>query len=350
MIKEMNPLKIAVVILVILILTGIIGVYLISKNHFPNGNIVSTNNTAEKKSEKSFIVLNPLTEKYQTPEEPQNNQIEENIIPKIESKIQNLFGFNLNSDNQVLVGEYYKDFLEKTIKISFTQAELASMGKDDNKRVLLLEELLEQAVSDVALENLRSSFAGWHQLDERILAELNKISVKPEVSSIHQFMTDWFKYHSGISKKLSEENFSQDQLTQIVNEFKNKAKIHNSEFGRSLSQLENSPDFIVIPKAQAITCGATIPPPFYHFGGRVILMAPCDWGIVNTISLPCGGLVLFAYPVLAANPYLWKKPTIGAAVLGRSLLLPGCCCLGGCLAGCIPFEAEVLYFGTSLTP
>jgi len=61
--------------------------------------------------------------------------------------------------------------------------------------------------------------------------------------------------------------------------------------------------------------------------------------------------MFFSWPVLSANPFLWKKPTIGSAILGRSVVSPLVCPLGPCpFCTLIPFEATVLYFGTSLIP
>ena len=297
-------------------------------------------------------------------EQKEQAQQQSQIFSEIKLKIQDLVNpkFIKLTDfiptlkyNTSLVGDYYKNFLEALIKVNFTDEELASIKIEQNgqnkERILLLEELMEQAISGINLNKLKNSFLAWHQLDERVLVELNKISVKPEILYLHKPMVDWFKYHSNLAKKLNEKNLSQNQVSQLFQQFQNDAKIHTSRFGKNLSKLKNSPDFVLIPTAQAFTCGAFAPPPFYHFGGRVILLTPCNWGIVTTISPPCGGIFLFSYPVLAANPYLWKKSTIGSTVLGRSTVAPGICPLGACPA-CVlfPYEAVVLYFGTSLTP
>ncbi len=346
----MNLLKIAALLLILA--ACLIGGYLITPDVIPPA-VTSQNDLKKEKTEKSLFKI-PLkgeqTPKIQIEESLNNreeNKITQPIISEIKSRVQDLFTFK-DSDNQVLVGEYYKNFLDASIKTNFTEEELASIKKDNGGRVFLLEELIEQAISGIDLGKLKLSFEAWHQLDERILTELNKISVKPEVSPIHQFITDWFKYHSNLSEKLSEENFSPSQISRLFDEFKETAKIHNSKFSKSLSQLKNSSDFVLILKARAITCGAVIPPPFYHFGGRIIAMDPCSGGVVEVVSLPCGGLLFFSYPVLAANPFLWKKPAIGSAVLGKSLITPGCCPISKHL--CTPYEATVLYFGTSLMP
>lgn len=257
-----------------------------------------------------------------------------------------------NDSNPKSVGDYYKNFIDIALKVNFSNEELSLLKKgSDGKRVLLLEELIENAAGGADLNELKSSFSAWHQLDERILAELNKYPVNNDLSSIHKSLTGWFSYHSNVARLLSEGNLSVNQISQLQKEFRDKAETHTTWFGESLAKLKNSPEFAFIPETQAITCGALVPPPFYHFGGRVTVLLPCDWGIVETITPPCGGLLLFTYPVLAANPYLWKKPTPGSAVLGKSTLLPGVCPLGICpLCTLWPYEAVVLYFGTSGLP
>ncbi len=385
----MSPVKTTVMVLVIGAI--LFSIYLIIVGNLFSVGIRTPINENKNSSEKSATKHTPLVIKYPfhksliqwlknelaSPFSP-SIQKEEITQPKISqdinSKLQDLFSYidlpeqsndikeeknnSLNSSlitqkpDSKSVGDYYKSFIDIALKVNFSNEELALLKKDnDGKRALLLEELIENAAGGADLNELRSSFSAWHQLDERILAELKKYPVNNEISSIHKSLTDWFSYHSSIAKLLNEENLSVSQINQLQKEFRDKAKTHTIWFGESLTKLKKSPDFAFIPKAQAITCGAVVPPPFYHFGGRVLFMFPCNWGIVETISLPCGGLLLFTYPVLVANPYLWKKPTIGSAVLGRSTIFPGICPLGVCPA-CVlyPYEAVVLYFGTSGLP
>ncbi len=249
--------------------------------------------------------------------------------------------------------------------MNFTSEEFALMKKNEEGRPLLLEELLEEASQETDLNGLRTSFSAWHQLDERVLAELNKVYPNSKTSLFHQTMVNWFSYHAKLTKQFKEENLSKDQINQLVQQFKKDAEAHNAKLQQSVISVRGLKEIlsVFVEQAQAATCGAVVPPPFYHFGGRVILMVPCFFGIVETISPPCGGLLYFSWPVLAGNPYLWKKPTIGSAILGRSLLIPGGCgnlltcgAPPACVVSvylcqtCIPYEAAVLYFGTSLTP
>lgn len=372
-----KPLKIAAIILIIS--AGLIGSYFFIKKSLTVPPVsISTENAVENNltNQKSEKLINKPAFRWIKDTEEKSNQIQQvqeeqpsqqpNVFSEIKSKTQDFLSFlqpskynntnkELLNDNDVsLVGEYYKKFLEALLKANFTNDELTSIKKvkeGSGERVFLLEELLEQAASGTELNDLRDSFAAWRQLDEKVLTELNKMAVDPKALYLHSPMIEWFEYHSSLAKKLSEENLSLIQINQLTQQFQQKAEIHNSRFEKSLSKLKKSKDFVLIPTVQAFTCGAFVPPPFYHFGGRVTLMEPCNWGIVETISLPCGGIFLFSYSVLAANPYLWKKPTIGSAILGRSTVAPGVCMLGVCpYCTFFPYEAIVLYFGTSLTP
>lgn len=257
---------------------------------------------------------------------------------------------NITSAGAGNAEDYYKSFVDSVLKVNFTNDELTKIKKDKDGRALLLEELIEQANSGVKLDDLRLSFSAWQRLDEDTATELKKISVSSSMLPLHQWMVSWYQYHSQVAQKFSTEDLNKDQINQLQEQFKENAEIHNSKFKNSLISLKKSPDFVLIPLAQAFTCGAFLGP-FFHFGGRVTVMLPCDFGVVETISPPCGGMFLFTYAVLAANPYLYKKPTIGSAILGRSLVAPGICPLGVCPACTLfPYEAIVLYFGTSLTP
>lgn len=260
-----------------------------------------------------------------------------------------------NQDNSEAVKNYYQNFIEAANRANFTGEEMVSIAKSEDSRVLLLEELIEKANQGTNLDGLKTSFRLWHQLDERVLSELNKLSINNKTLSFHQIMINWFSYHSKLAKQFSEENLSKRQINQLAQQFKKNAEVHMLKFKQSLDISEISKGLgkiftSFIPQAEAFTCAA-FSASFYHFGGRVTVMQPCNFGIIETISPPCGGLLLFTYPVLAANPYLWKKPTIGSAVLGRSVVSPNVCPLGGC-PYCTYFfyEATVLYFGTSLSP
>ncbi len=263
-------------------------------------------------------------------------------------------GVSSQDDRTSITGEYYKKFLESTFFIGFDANQLAGMKKEENGRALTLEELIDLARNGTPLGGLKSSFLAWSDLDKRVLAQMEGLSVDSRAAEIHQELLEWFKYHQATAEKLSGD-IDLPQINKIYFDFQEKAAVHNSQFKKYLdnpiisdSLMEKIFGLFLPPRAEAFTCGAMVPPPFYHFGGRVILMKPCNWGIVETISPPCGGELLFTYPVLAGNPFLWKKPTIGSAVLGRSVIAPGICPVG--IIPMFPYEAIVLYFGTSLTP
>lgn len=301
---------------------------------------------------------------------PSTAYADEDIFKKISEELNNFKNkafpaFALNSDVlQVSLSElkiqgdgikskedYYKKFLEIAVKNSFTEGELALIQKDSDGMALLLENLIEKAVSGENLGNLKNSFLAWHRLDEAMISDLKNIPITGDAIYLQQMMIGWYKYHSQTAAKFEKENLSANDASQIANDFKKNADIFVNNFKKSVAGLEKTSSFSLISKAEAFTCAAFVPPPFYHFGGRVIVPKLCNFGLVVSISPPCGGEIFFSWPVLAANPYLWKKPTPAAAILGRSVIAPGICPLGPC-PKCIPFpyEAVALYFGTSLIP
>ncbi|MBU2263277.1 hypothetical protein KJ750_01280 [Patescibacteria group bacterium] len=275
----------------------------------------------------------------------QQKQQSTNIIPPVSYN-----ELNISSTGAKTPAEYYEAFLKSVASSGFTQEELSLIQKNEEERALLLEELIDQAILFNNQNELWDSFLAWYNFDNRVIEELKKINVDSSTASLHQRMIGWYKYHAWVAKEFSKEETTKTEMLEILDQFKKNADTHNSRFQNSLVGIEESPNFTLISQAQAFTCGAFMGP-FYHFGGRVTLMKYCNAGIIETISPPCGGMLLFTYGVLAANPYLWKKPTYGSAVLGRSLVAPFVCPLGSCPACVwIPFEAIVLFFGTSLTP
>lgn len=259
--------------------------------------------------------------------------------------------FTINSDLKTqddgeAVKSYYKNFIEALNRANFTPEEKALMFKTKDSRILLLEELIEKVGQGENSQELKTSFRLWHQLDERVLSELNKLSAGGKTFSFHQTVVNWFNYHSKISGQFSEENLSENQISDLASQFRKNAKIHMLKLKQSLEVSKGFGKIFAsfIPKTQAFTCTAFALPNFYHFGGRVTFIVPCDLGLVITVSLPCGGLLFFSYPMLAVNPYLYKTPIFGVAVLGKAIVIPGACPLG---IVPIPFEAIVLYFGSS---
>lgn len=240
--------------------------------------------------------------------------------------------------------EYYKKFAEIAVKTNFTQEEISLMKKNSENNLLSLEELIELAANGTNQAELKPSFGAWRDFDERLITEFKKISTD---FYFNQLLLNWFEYHFQTAEKFSKENFSVSEIKNLESEFKNRAASHNSFFGKSLSGLDKSPDFTLVPAAQAITCGA-ITPPFYHIGGRVVYLQGCDWGAVTTVTPPCGGLFLFTWATIIANPYNWHDFAPPQMIWGRSLMYPGCCCIALCVATCVPYETIVVYFGSSL--
>lgn len=240
--------------------------------------------------------------------------------------------------------EYYKKFAEIAVKTNFTQEEISLMKKNSGGNLLSLEELIELAANGTNQAELKPSFGAWRDFDERLIAEFKKISTD---FYFNQSLLNWFEYHFQTAEKFNKENLSISEIKNLESEFKSRAASHNSSFGKSVSGLDKSPDFTLAPAAQAITCGA-ITPPFYHFGGRVVYLQGCDWGAVTTVTPPCGGLFLFTWATIIANPYNWHYFAPPAVILGKSLIYPGCCCIALCVATCVPYETIVVYFGSSL--
>lgn len=357
-------MNLKILVIVALFFSILIGIYLMAGNTPKGGEMALPLETPGRYDKKSIGFESPIHWVNNKP----FFETEEKIIsqPKtfqnITSKIQDALGEIkiFENDTKEIVSKteiedienYYTQFFNAINGASFTEEESSAIQKTDDNIAFSLEELIEKAVKGENLNELKKSFSFWQKLDERVLIELNKIAPAPKTFSFHQVMLKWFEYHSKIASRFSEENLSQDQIIELSQQFQREAEIHNLKFGKSLSKLKSLPGFVLIPTAQAFTCGALVPPPFYHFGGRVVGFVPCYLGIVVAITPPCGGLLYFSYPIMAANPFLWKKPTPGAAILGRAFVLPSICFLAGSCPTCvpIPYEAWVLYFGTSLTP
>jgi len=357
----MNSYKLAVIILTIIV--GLNIVYLFWGD-------LSLNSKSENKSENNSAEKGLIEIKNQfLPNQTQNNwsvhgdteefRTSQNLSffnsSEIKSQVNDfvdsvwIFGQNDkkidNSANSLsLTGDYYKAFLDIAVKTNFTDEEFGQLKKDQNNRVVLLEELMEIAKEGTALNELKTSFAAWYELDKRMLASLNNLSSDYKILPAHKLMVDWFEYHADVAKKLSEENLSQVQINQLFEQFQKEAEVHNARFATSLVGLEKSTDFVLINKAKAFTCLSIIPLGSYNFAGRVIVNDPCNIGPVIAITPPCGGLLLFSYPMLDINPFLWKNITPGSVVLGKSIISPGAC-FG--LLHVVPYEAIVLYFGTN---
>jgi len=260
-------------------------------------------------------------------------------------------------DDSEAVKNYYQNFVEAMNRANFTAEEVAEMTKNDSGRFLALEELIEQAVQGKNLNDLRTSFSLWHQLDERVLSELNKLPTNNKVFSFHQTMIDWFGYHSKVAKRFSEENLSRDQINQLAQQFKKDAGAHMLKFRQSLEVSKESGKIFAsfIPQARAVTCGALVPPPFYHFGGKMSTITSCliPPGFVVIILPPCGGKLYFSAAMITANPFLWKIFLSMINTLGKSILTSGSCIIGFGPHH-IPildyYEATVIFFGTSLLP
>ncbi len=257
---------------------------------------------------------------------------------------------NIESAGAKNSGEYYEKFLMLVKDINFYEGDFEKMKKGEKERVLSLEELIEKAVLSGSVSGLEDSFSGWRNLDGKAIKELKKIPVYSGAVSINRSTIGWYQYHYETAEKFSKGNLSKEEIIGLQNEFKKNAGIHVENFKKSLAKIKNTKSFSfeLISKANAFTCGAFVPPPFYHIGGRVLFIEPCNFGLVIEIGTPCGGVILFNYLTMATNPYLWHNTTYGAAIIGRSLIEFGACPLGVCpYCTYFYYAAIVLYFGTS---
>ncbi|MBI4993851.1 hypothetical protein HZC33_02770 [Candidatus Wolfebacteria bacterium] len=299
-----------------------------------------------------FIAKEQIVQPLIIKEQPivENNSIKpqsnEDVLPA-NRLFKTIIGDNNSNNNQELAVDYYKNFLEISRQISFEKNSIEKMVEDPqmSNAPMTLENLIEIAASGTNLEELRFSFGEWERLDYKMVNELNKLNNQ---FYFNKELANWFKYNADLAGKFSKNNLNKNEIESLASEFKAKGAIHNENFKKSVAVLEKSPKFSLIQTAQAFTCAAFSLPGFYNFGGRVSVQDACDHGVVEIILPPCGGSLMFSYPVLAANPYLYKKPIISSVVLGKALVAPW---VAACLpAEPIPYEAEVLFFGTSGLP
>lgn len=240
--------------------------------------------------------------------------------------------------------DYSVKILEAWSKNGFTEEEFVSIKKNKDGRLLSLEELIQQAIQGGNSEELKFSFKAWQMIDERTLNNLKNISVSSQLFSVHQSMVSWFQYHSQTAEKLSKENLSSGEINNLFNQYLEKAKVEVPKFQQALVPIKESFSSVFIPKAQAQT-----EPVFYHFGGLVVSYADfCTNGFAVVIKGVKGGLLWIYYPVLTANPFLYKMLAPSYYVLGRALSGPGVCNKG-------PINypqgiAQILFFGSSATP
>jgi len=311
-----------------------------NKNKVVRDNIIFIN----KAKNKMYSVWQQITASITPPIPDAVNPVRNLISNGVESDIPFIpdSEMNIQSAGPKTPSQYYENFVDSLKEITFTDEEAGAMKKDLSGRIFSLEELIEEAVSGGDLAVLKSSFSGWQNLDERVLIKLKNMPVNFEMVSLHRSLLGWYSYHSAMAKKFSEPELNNVRLAELENQFKKNAEIHLSKFHASLTSLKTSPNFvsIFIPEAQAVGCGGV------NFGGRLGAGKVCWWGTVITVSPPCPGVLLFSYVMVAANPYLSKNISSGTAVLGKMSLASGCCVYNAD-GECWPYQAVVLYFGSS---
>lgn len=282
------------------------------------------------------------------------------ILSSISKEIKSLFASSTKKATDPEEAEkYYNNFIEIAGRAGFTTDEFNNAKKDSEigGSVMMLGDLLDMATSGVDLNELKLSFLAWHNLNKRMADELKK-----EDSSLyfHESMIEWFEFSTEVAQKLSDGNLAADEISILAKEFDERGATQRATYETSVALLEETNSFSFIPRAQAVTCGAVMPPNFYHFGGYVIApfeacvvaTTPATPGdIVLTVSTPCGGSVRFPTAILAAMVAKGlNKPTLGAAILGRSTTIPGTCSGAGASPPVWGWEFVAVYYGTSKLP
>ena len=264
--------------------------------------------------------------------------------------------FNITPSGLATLGEYYRTYAQITSEVTFSQEDLGMMKKkievanengEKKERVLLLEELIDEAKRGDTSKELKASFMAWANLDKRMVAELKKVPTTFSAFDANQEIASWFQYHGLIAERFGSATLSSLEMDDLLKEFKAYAATHVGLYGKSIAKAqEKEPAFFsVINKAEASGCGLT------HFGGRVAFYVTCNLGTVHTIAGTCGGQVLFNWAVQAANPYLSHNIyTPGVAVLGKSVADPILFCPLGFPPFMVPIPTTdiAIYYGTAV--
>ncbi len=266
--------------------------------------------------------------------------------------------FNVTTSGRATNGEYYDSYAKLSTEVVFSQEELGMMKKKTEKsnetggitdRVLSLEELIDLRKNGDTSREVLVSFVAWASLDRKMVDGLKKMAVTSAVLDTNQKMASWFAYHALTAERFGSETLTTAQANNFEQEYKTNAKTHTGTFRKSIAKAWGKEPFAfsVINRAEASLCGLT------QFGGRVASYLTCNLGTVHTIVGTCGGLVLYTWAAVAANPYNWHNIyTITIPTLGRSVINPTNVCPVGCgFPPCgyvIPATDIALYYGTAL--
>ncbi|MEK7535388.1 MAG: hypothetical protein AAB590_00010 [Patescibacteria group bacterium] len=266
--------------------------------------------------------------------------------------------FNINKSGLATYGDFYNAYSKITTEVTFPQTEITfalTEGKEGGGRVLTLEELMQLELGGTVSEKITRTLLMWADLDKRMADVLQELAVTGGVVDAPQELASWFAYHGQMAERFTKPDLELSEMQKLAKEYEVSANAHLKAFSEKITKAEKQDptSFTLVNRAEAFTCGAFRPPNFYHFGGRVAYYLPCNWGIVETITPPCGGIFLFTYAGMAANPFLWKYGpyVIADAILGRSLVIPGICILGvPPAAAYFPYEAIVIFYGAAAAP
>ena len=265
--------------------------------------------------------------------------------------------FTIDPNGLSSYGDFYNAYAKITTEVSFPLDTMEEMNKVEDSegkgRVLTLEELMALVNKGDSTKRVRTSLLAWADLDKRMAEALKTLPIKSTVVDANQELASWFTYHGQIAERFADPSIELSEKQSLADEYARYGKIHNTSFGQKIARAQKREPlaFTLAKKAEAFTCASFVPPGIYNFGGRVAYYLPCNWGIVETIAIPCGGIFLFTYAGMAANPFLFQYGPyiISDAILGRSVVAPGICVLGvPPVAAYFPYEAIVLFYGAAM--
>lgn len=267
--------------------------------------------------------------------------------------------------------------LERT---SFSEEDFKNLKRDNNKKILSVEELAKRVEIMGLSEDLKKSLEIWERLDQKTVEELKAAPINQKLASTHKSIIAWYKYHAEYARKLADKNFSKDEIKKINEDYLKNAKsylpgmqrklagVSHFEFSFkdllisnaqaqsacSFSNKQKGGFFLTGPSADVLSAATAKKGAVYDFGGRVVTIVDfdCIQGIPFYIGPPKGGCFFLYYPIWAINPFLYKMVYPGIAQLGKSIKMKGKCTKAATL-GLVTYDIgdySILYFGSSLLP
>lgn len=209
---------------------------------------------------------------------------------------------------------YFTELLKSWHAIGFNKSEFATLPKNSFGRPLTFEELAENLLQGAMQDNLRPSFAAWHDLSEHALAAMETIHASPAMRGTHEAMLAWYSYFSSLTQQFSTAYLSQTEVRTLLAEHKQRS----ASIPRPKDISEWSwPTFIKTALAQGEG--------YLHFGGTVSPGETCENGFSVEIIGKKGGLLWIYYITEPLNPYNYHSLDPGVYVLGRASYGTGIC-------------------------